>query len=408
MAAEESSDVGAPTPTVDVIIAARNEARYLGACLESLAAQDYPSQAVQVFVVDDGSTDATCEIAESFPADRLHVRLLRQAGRGAAAARNNGISAGDGELLALLDAHCLIEPGWMRALVAHFANAVVGGCQGRMDSRATSPRVQRYLTRSGAQSNERILDDTVSGKRNLYPWILSGNSMYRRTAVEEAGGFDESLRACEDVDLAWRVILRGYHLAYEPDALAVHYDTNSWSRFVRKGLTYGAGAAELTTAYQAHGARNKFAPTTVWRESLDSSLSALCYAIGYRIKNVRLRLGVDRPPAPRPPVPIDPRFRPWIAWTMESRLRVGEATVYWFREGARPESVVVHIPSRTRLVLEGAGDFFWRKLVQAQPRDDIVAETSTYYGISPVTARADLDDFVEELAAGGFIDREQV
>ena len=81
--------------------------------------------------------------------------------------------------------------------------------------------------------------------------------MFRRSAVEAAGLFEEALQACEDVDLAWRIFLLGYQLGYEPQAEVVHYDLNTWHRFVRKGAVYGAGAASLALAYGAHGASNK-------------------------------------------------------------------------------------------------------------------------------------------------------
>ena len=392
-------------PTIDVVIPARNEARFLGECLTALSAQDYPLDRVTVYVVDNGSTDDTVAIASRFAHPKLRVRLLRHQPRGAGAARNAAIRAGDGELLALLDAHCLIERGWLRALAARFAAPDIGGCQANIVSRATDPRVALYLDRSGEQSNDRILDDTVRGKRNLYPWILSGNSMYRRRAVETVGGFDEQLRACEDVDLAWRVVLLGYRLAYEPRAVAVHYDTNSWWRFIRKGLAYGAGAAELTRRYAAHGAKNKFTPSSIWSAHIDRSLSAACYGVGYRTTALRLMLGLHHAPNVVPQTTVAAAFRPWFAWSGNERARLSPDIVFWLRDDDTLESVVVHHPTRTRLVLDGVADRIWRALVAAHRHEHIVADLSTFYGISPVTAAADLNDFVEELVAGGFLER---
>src|SRR5689334_10966254 len=116
-------------PTIDVIIPALNEARYLGACLESIAAQRYPLDAVTVFVVDNGSTDATVAIAEAFKTKNLRVRVLHQERRGPAASRNVAIREGRGELLALLDGHCIVEPDWLAALAGRFAQPQIGGCQ---------------------------------------------------------------------------------------------------------------------------------------------------------------------------------------------------------------------------------------------------------------------------------------
>ena len=68
---------------------------------------------------------------------------------------------------------------------------------------------------------------------------------YRRAALEDAGGFNESLLACEDVELSWRVIARGYRLGYVSDASATHYEGRSWLRFATKGFRYGRGAAQV-------------------------------------------------------------------------------------------------------------------------------------------------------------------
>jgi glycosyltransferase involved in cell wall biosynthesis len=393
-------------PTVDVIIAARNEARHLGACLDSIAAQHYPLDLVRVFVVDNGSTDATPAIATAYPATKLSVTLLRQPKPGAAASRNAGIALGSGELLALLDAHCTIDAGWIASMAARFADPLIGGCQARIDSRSVSPRIQRYLTESGELSNDRILDDTVSGRRNIYPWILSGNSMYRRVAAERAGGFDETLTACEDVDLAWRVVLLGYHLAYVPESVAVHYDGNSWYRFLRKGLTYGAGAAELARRYAPHGATNKFDPPALFSASIERSLATFYYTAGYRSKDVRLRLGIDAMPTTVPHVDVLEEFRQRFAWTERVSMRVAPSTIYWFRGGDEPASIVVHVPSRQRIVLTEAGDFIWRRLARGESRSSVVAAMAAYYSIADVTAAADLDDLVDELVAAGVLERE--
>src|SRR5579883_361237 len=136
------------TPAIDVVIAARNEARFIGDCLTALREQDYPSGQITIYVVDNGSADATPQIAS-----RQGARVLRETRPGAAAVRNRGIRGGRGELIALLDAHCLVEQGWIRRMAARFTDARLGGCQGWTDHRATNHRVQRYLRRTGELSN---------------------------------------------------------------------------------------------------------------------------------------------------------------------------------------------------------------------------------------------------------------
>lgn len=92
---------------VSVIIPARNAARWIGDALRSVAAQHH--RPLEVFVIDDGSTDDTAAIAARF-SDALELRLLQETGRGPSAARNRGLDAATGEFVQFLDADDFLEP----------------------------------------------------------------------------------------------------------------------------------------------------------------------------------------------------------------------------------------------------------------------------------------------------------
>jgi glycosyltransferase involved in cell wall biosynthesis len=387
-------------PTVDIVIAARNEEQQIAYCLNAVAAQDYPQELLTVFVVDNGSTDGTAEVAGGRGA-----RVLKQPKRGAAAARNLGIAEGRGELIGLLDAHCQPCASWVRLLALEFGDLRVGGCQARIDNRSVNRRVQKYLDVSRVISNERVLEDTIRGERNLYPWILSGNSMYRRAAIEAVGLFNEKLGACEDVDLAWRILLLGYQLGYVPEAATVHYNTDSWHGFLKKGLQYGAGAAQVAHIYRLHGAGNKFRPARVFPTSLERSLSAFYYWAGYNLKNLRIGLAIDARPTVQPLKPVLKEFRPAFQWADGSSLQISDNAVYWFRD--QKSSVIVNIPEKSRIVVGSTGDFIWRRMTAGLNRERLIQELSDYYNVSPVTASCDLDEFVEELIAAGVVRRLQ-
>jgi GT2 family glycosyltransferase len=119
--------------------------------------------------------------------------------------------------------------------------------------------------------------------------------MYRRDAVIEAGLFTEGLTACEDVDLAWRVVLLGYQLSYIPTAKAVHYDCSSWHGFVKKGFRYGRGAGLLASIYAPHGASDKFAPGRLWSTKTERLLSGTYYWAGYKSMGYQLKLKLNPP-----------------------------------------------------------------------------------------------------------------
>src|SRR5262249_37188378 len=159
-------------------------------------------------------------------------------------------------------------------------DARVGGCQGTLEHRAADARVQRFLDDTAELSPERVLSHSVRGEHSLYPWLATGSCMYRRTALAAVGGFDERLVACEDVELSWRIVARGYRLTHASQALATHYDDRSWSAFVTRGWEYGRGAAQVEFMFRLHGARTRFrAMGARWQPQ--AALAALRYRLGF-------------------------------------------------------------------------------------------------------------------------------
>ncbi len=389
-------------PLVDIIIAAKNEERYLNACLSALKAQDYPAERLQIYVVDNNSSDDTVRIAR---AQGVHV--LSEPKCGAAAARNLGIEQSCGELIGFLDAHCIPEKNWIRVMAEQFKAPELGGCQGEIENRSINKRVQKYLDDSGALSNERVLVDTISGKRNIYPWILSGDCMYRREALNEAGFFNEKLEACEDVDLAWRVLLLGYQLAYVPQAKLIHYNCDSWHGFLKKGVDYGRGAAVLAAIYKPHGAQEKFLPRQIWSAKPERFLSGIYYWAGYRQMEWRLRLKLLKTPATQPQRPVLQKFRTRFKWIPSVSLRISDDTIFWFRDDEKT-SVIVQVSAKLRVVLDGVGDFIWRRIAKGINREDLVQQLTDYYGVAYITAAADLDELIEEMIDAGMLVRASI
>jgi cellulose synthase/poly-beta-1,6-N-acetylglucosamine synthase-like glycosyltransferase len=386
------------TSPVDVVIAARNEARHIAECLDALRRQDYQGL-IGTFVVDDASTDATPALAAAHGAVVIH-----QPGRGAGAARNAGLRAGRAPIVAFLDAHSIVSSDWIRRMVEPFSDPGVAGTQSRIDNRSDDARVQRYLEASGALSNARVMSDSILGERNLYPWMPTCTCVYRRAAVEEAGRFNEVLLACEDVDLSWRVILHGYRLVYVDAAHTTHYDGNPWRRFVRKGTQYGRGAAQLTQIYRSHGAGRTLRADAPWRGALEAILASLHYRYGFRLQQGLQRIGVAPRLQPLPLAPVKAELRPWFAWTQSFTLRLAPTAIYWFRD---PDSVsvIVHPSTRSRYVLDGTADFVWRHLASERSRAQTIDAIVAHYGVAAATAGSDLDDLVEELLAGGLLER---
>jgi len=226
---------------MSVYIPAYNSAEFLSRAIDGLLGQSLPAN--EILVIDDGSRDATAEIAARYPG----VTLVRHPhNRGLGAARNTGFSTARNELVASLDADCVPDPGWLAGLVRHFDDPKVAGVGGRL-----------------IEGNQRTVADRWRcmhmpqewGDQPLHnPRFLFGcNNMFRKSAVREAGGYDESMRTNgEDTDISRRLREKGWDLLYDPEPLVVHlrHDTarsilDTYWRWWRFGVRAYANGVRL-------------------------------------------------------------------------------------------------------------------------------------------------------------------
>ena len=187
---------------VSVIVPCHNGARFLADAIESALAQTHP--AIETIVVDDGSVDDTPAILERY-ADR--VRVLHQQNRGPSAARNAALAVARGEYVAFLDADDRFRPEKIARQVAI------------LDTRPDIGLVYggwRFIDEEGRSLPG---EGRPRGEGDMLPALLLGNPIHplaavvRRTLVAEVGGFEESLRGCEEWDLFLRLSRRGMRWA---------------------------------------------------------------------------------------------------------------------------------------------------------------------------------------------------
>ncbi|WP_447002600.1 mycofactocin biosynthesis glycosyltransferase MftF [Saccharothrix isguenensis] len=183
-------------------------------------------------VVDDGS-------ARPVPG----ATLRHPTARGPAAARNAGAELVRTDLVAFLDADVHPDPGWLDALLPHFADPEVALVAPRVRSVPGRTALARYeVTRSpldlgGAPGPVR------PGSRLSY--MPSAAIVMRLSVLREMGGFDERLRFGEDVDLVWRIAASGRLVRYEPGSTVAHEPRSTWRKWLRQRFDYGTGAAPL-------------------------------------------------------------------------------------------------------------------------------------------------------------------
>lgn len=194
--------------TVSVIVPTRNRPEALRQCLLALAAQDMPLNKFEVLVCDDGSDEDVRSVAEQAQQTGLRIRYLRQTPRGPATARNLGIRHAEAEIVAMTDSDTLPDRAWLRNLVeALNAHPEAVGVEGKVYA-----------------ENDGEFGPLGEGPTNLTGGVfLTCNCAYRREALFQAGGFDESFPypAYEDTDLAARTEQLG-KILWQPNAVVLH------------------------------------------------------------------------------------------------------------------------------------------------------------------------------------------
>ena len=226
-------------PRVSVVVPVYNRPARIEACLASLANLDYPENRIEIIVVDDGSTDFTAAVVR-----RFGVRLLVQPrNMGQSVARNTGVAAAGGEIIAFLDSDCIAEPGWLRELVPCFQDERVALVGGYVAAYYRDKRMDRY---EEACSPLNMGADAVMGRgEHSVFYVPTCNMLVRKTIYEQMGGLDPGLHVGEDVDLCWRLMAAGHHLLYIPRGKVRHrHRSRILPGFLRR-FDYGTSEAVL-------------------------------------------------------------------------------------------------------------------------------------------------------------------
>jgi GT2 family glycosyltransferase len=212
---------------ISCIVVNWNRRELLRACLQSLARQDYAD--IEIIVVDNGSTDGSVELCEDGFLPR--VRLIRNSeNRGFCAANNQGIAAASGEFIALLNNDAEADPGFLTALVRLF--------EGRLDLGMAASKIvvwedpglidkAGHLIYPDGQNRGRGTGERDLGQFDRVEEVLWPDgcaALYRKSMLDQIGGFDEDLFAYgDDAELGLRARIAGWQCLYTPHAVARHH-----------------------------------------------------------------------------------------------------------------------------------------------------------------------------------------
>ena len=190
-------------PKVSILIPIFNSEKYIVETLQSAIDQDWSNK--EIIVVDDGSTDKSFLIAKSFESDV--VKVYRQENKGACAARNKALKLSSGLFVQFLDADDIIVHNKVKNQIAGFSDESIDWVvSDRIVKDDTLTKTIHEFTFNKIEADP--LNTAIS---NI---IITGNPLYKRSAVLAIGGYDESLNSAQDWDFHLRLILNGHKPKY--------------------------------------------------------------------------------------------------------------------------------------------------------------------------------------------------
>jgi GT2 family glycosyltransferase len=230
-------------PRVSVVVALHNAERTLHECLDSLQRLRYPDY--EVIVVNDGSTDGSGAIMARFP-----HRCITTANRGISAARNEGLRAATGEIVAYIDSDAYADPDWLGHLATTYMESDVAGVGGPNIVPRSDNWQAQCVYRAPGGPTQVMLDDQSAEH------IPGCNMSFRKAALDDISGFDPIFtKAADDVDVCWRLLDRGHRLGFSPSAVVWHHRRPSVGAYWRQQVGYGESEALLERKFP-----NKFNP----------------------------------------------------------------------------------------------------------------------------------------------------
>ncbi|MEO0487297.1 MAG: glycosyltransferase family 2 protein [Pseudomonadota bacterium] len=217
-------------PDISIVIRTLNEAKFLGECLDAIAAQELGDLTMEVVLIDSGSTDGTVELARSKGARITHIDKSEFTfGR----SLNRGCAFSDGDILVLLSGHCVpVGTDWLARLVAPLRNGTASYAYGGQVGRQGVTKFSEHqLFAKYFPPEDRLPQEGF--------FCNNANSAILRSAWE-ADPFDETITGLEDMALAKVITGKGGKIAYVGSAAVEHLHEETWRkvriRFEREAI----------------------------------------------------------------------------------------------------------------------------------------------------------------------------
>jgi cellulose synthase/poly-beta-1,6-N-acetylglucosamine synthase-like glycosyltransferase len=264
-------------PAITVFIAAHDEEKVIGGCIEALLAADYPQDRLKIVPVNDRSTDRTREIVEGYR-ERFPGRITpfhRSEGlAGKSAALKDALAYANGEIVVIFDADYLPSRGLLKQLAAPFFDPEVGAVMGRVVPSNVSRNVLTRMLDLERSAGYQV-DQQARMNLRLVPQFGGTVGGVRRIAMDAVGGWDETMLT-EDTDMTFRLLTHGWKTVYTNRSECHEEVPEEWPVRVRQVKRWARGHNQvLARSWAAFLASPRVAP----REKLDGLMLLFVFAM---------------------------------------------------------------------------------------------------------------------------------
>jgi glycosyltransferase involved in cell wall biosynthesis len=227
-------------PFVSVLLACRNEEKYIARCLDSILVNDYPRDRLEILVMDGMSMDSTRGIVHEYAKRCSSLRLLDNPARSFPAAMNTGIRNSSGSLIIIAGAHAVYQPNHISTCVRFHQESGaenVGGAL-QVEPGAEGPFAQAIA--AGLASRFGSGNSHVKTGVQKPIWAdTAAFGCYRRELFDKIGMFDERLLGSSDLDLNRRLRTAGGRILLVPDVVVRYFADATWPAFWRHNFADG-------------------------------------------------------------------------------------------------------------------------------------------------------------------------
>lgn len=259
-----------------VVIPCLNEVDTIGACIDSLLAQQSLAGDLEIIVVDGLSDDGTVEVLEDYAKAHPQVVHLSNPDRITPVAMNLGFKSARSDVVVLLGAHAEAAPDFVRrnleALSAHKESGCVGGVVEQVHGDATSRRIGRALTSPFGVGDARFRTGGLAGHVDTVAF-----GAYRKSVLDEIGGVDPGLVRNQDDELNYRLTEAGWRIWFDPRIRSTYHVRSSFRQLFRQYRQYG---------YWKVFVNKKHSAITTWRQTVPAAfllaifVAVACLATG--------------------------------------------------------------------------------------------------------------------------------